>query len=281
MSNSCDKIVINMKQLIINADDFGIHHDANQAIVELYKIGALSSATIMVTLGASSLEAMELAKKHNISVGLHFNLTLKDDNFKNRQDFEHKYILGKLSKKNILAELEKQYKVLIEHDIVPTHLDSHQHIHNWPAIFRIVAGFAKSKGIPVRIPEEWPIYNIYEKVTIKDLKQLIRKILFFVLSKFNKLQSLFLGVKTNKNLISIFALWPRPKKYEDKHLELVLARVKDKTEYMCHPIVSALGMQGLTSIADTSQQEFSLMTKESFLANIKRKNLELINYSNL
>jgi predicted glycoside hydrolase/deacetylase ChbG (UPF0249 family) len=84
------------KKIIINADDFGISSSANSAIAKLFKNGVISSATIMTTLGNSSRQAMCLAKKLDIPVGLHFNLTLKNPRYKNRRDFECSYILGKV-----------------------------------------------------------------------------------------------------------------------------------------------------------------------------------------
>jgi predicted glycoside hydrolase/deacetylase ChbG (UPF0249 family) len=270
-----------MKKIIINADDFGIYHDVNLAIVELFKRKALSSTTIMVTLGKSSAEAIELAKANKLAVGLHFNLTLGNDRFKNRQDFEKNYILGRVSRFYIQSELKKQYDYLVTQGVIPTHLDSHQHIHNWPGVFRIVARFAKEKNMPVRIPEEWPVFNKYEKPGLKDLKQLIRKILFLCLSKFNKLQALFMGVKTNSNLLSLFALWPRPAIYEEKYIQLLLDNAKKNTEYMCHPAVSNAELKNITSISDVSVQEYGLMTNDSFLAMISKNNIELVDYSKI
>lgn len=270
-----------MKKIIINADDFGIHHEANLAIVQLFKRKALSSTTIMVTFGESSSKAIELAKANKLAVGLHFNLTLGNERFKNRKNFEKNYILGRISSSYIQVELKKQYDFLVERGIVPTHLDSHQHIHNWPGVFRIVAKFAKEKNIPVRIPEEWPVFNKYQNPTFKDLKQLIRKILFLLLSKFNKWQALIIGVKTNTTLLSLFALWPRPTVFEYKHIQLLLAKAKNNTEYMCHPAISNAELKNITSISDVSVQEYGLMTKDSFLAMISENNIELVDYSKI
>jgi predicted glycoside hydrolase/deacetylase ChbG (UPF0249 family) len=273
-----------MKNLIINADDFGISSEANQAIKELFLSKALSSATIMVNMERSSDEAMQIALDNKIPVGLHFNLTLNNEYYPNRKSFERAYSLGRMTKRYIIEELQKQYYTLLSKGITPTHIDSHQHIHNIPGIFKIVAKFAKEKGIPVRIPEEWPIFNKYDKPALKDLmkdlKQLIRKDIALLFSKINKLQAKMIGVKTNKQLVSIFALWPRPKMINEKHLELVLKKCQNGTEYMCHPITKN-NHKRLTSIADYSAAEYLLMTKKGFLDIIRQRKIKLINFGEM
>ncbi len=270
-----------MKQIIINADDFGIHTDANHAIVDLFLKKTVSAASLMMNTGQSIAEAIALVKHYKIPVALHFNLTLQNPRFKNRGDFERQYFFRRVPALYIKEELEQQYNYLVRQGIIPTNIDSHQHIHNWPGIFRIVAIFAKTKNIPLRIPEEWPIFNKYDRIRLTDLKFIFRKMIFLVFSKINKIQARLLGVKTNCDLVSFFSLWPRPVKFTEKHLELLLSKVKNNTDYMCHPAVSAENMKGLTSISDISVQEYNLMTKDSFLAMIKKYDLELINYKEI
>lgn len=270
-----------MKKVIITADDFGIHSNANKAIVDLYQKKLISNTSIMVNMGKSSEEAIELANLYNIPVGLHFNLTLNNLDFKNRGEFEKKYFFRKISNKYIKEQLEKQYEYLLSKAIKPIYIDSHQHIHNWPGVFNIVAKFAKEKNIPVRIPEEWPVFNPYNRLKVQELKHVFRKIIFLIFSKINKLQAKIIGVKTNSRLTSFFALWPRPDKYDEKLHELLLKNIKDDTDFMCHPIVSAEGIKGLTSITDISVQEYGLMTNKLFLAMIEKYQIKLINYGEL
>lgn len=267
-----------MKKVIITADDFGIHSSANKAIVDLYQKKAISSASLMVNMGKSSEEAVELANLYNMPVGLHFNLTLNNPKYKNRADFEKQFILGKVSKVYIKEELQKQYDYLANKALKPAYLDSHQHIHNFPGVFNILAKFAKEKNIPVRIVEEWPVINPYQKLEFKDLKQIIRKIIFLFFAWFNRLQAKIIGIKTNNRLTSLFALLPRPQQVDLKHLELIFQRVKNNSEYMCHPLIEKIT---LTSIADISVQEYGLMTNKIFLDMIKNNKIQLINYGEL
>lgn len=64
-----------MKQLIINADDFGLSPGVNQGIVEAYQAGGISNTTLMVNMPGFT-DAVRLASLHpEMGVGLHFNLT--------------------------------------------------------------------------------------------------------------------------------------------------------------------------------------------------------------
>src|SRR5512142_139894 len=63
-----------MKELIINADDFGLSNGANRAIVKAWQEGVLTSASLMVG-GNGFEEAVDLARENpGLQVGLHLTL---------------------------------------------------------------------------------------------------------------------------------------------------------------------------------------------------------------
>ena len=63
-----------MKELIVNADDFGLSTGANRAIIKAWREGVLTSASLMVT-GEAFEEAVALAKENpGLQVGLHLTL---------------------------------------------------------------------------------------------------------------------------------------------------------------------------------------------------------------
>ena len=264
--------------VIINADDFGISPGANQAIAALHKKGVISSATLLVDLPYAK-DAAEIAKKQNLPTGLHFNLTLGPlAKYKNRADFERQLLLGQVRLKFIKAELNRQYQKMLDLGLTPTHIDSHQHTHNWPQLFPVFARFARDKEIPLRLALEKPIFNKYDKIQAGDCRQLWRKIIALLFGSLNLLTAKLLRAQTNRSLVSIFALWPRAAQPELKHLRLLLDKLKDNAEYMCHPIVSAENTP--TSITEISVREYALMTNPEFfamLANIAH----LINFGEL
>lgn len=64
-----------MKNIIVNADDFGLKSSVNKAIVESFNKEIISSTTIMANMPGFE-EAVELAFKHefNDRLGIHLNL---------------------------------------------------------------------------------------------------------------------------------------------------------------------------------------------------------------
>lgn len=60
--------------VVINADDFGYSGPRNKGIVEAFTDGLVSSVSLLVN-ATSTMEAVKLAKKFNIPMGLHLNLT--------------------------------------------------------------------------------------------------------------------------------------------------------------------------------------------------------------
>src|SRR5512138_2803831 len=63
-----------MKQLIINADDFGLSPEVNRAIIRGWREGILTSASLMVGAPAFA-EAVKMARENSgLQVGLHLTL---------------------------------------------------------------------------------------------------------------------------------------------------------------------------------------------------------------
>jgi hopanoid biosynthesis associated protein HpnK len=169
------------RKIIINADDFGLCDGVNRAVVQAHTQGILTSTTIMANMPAAR-QAVELAKQlPTLGVGVHLNLfggkpVSKDPCVARllNADGEFTYSPSRLSllsvvsrkiRNAIAAELAAQIQWVIDNGLKPTHLDSHKHIHNFPAIFPIVCELAKNFRIAaIRWPfepkevsyEPWP-----------------------------------------------------------------------------------------------------------------------------
>ncbi len=158
-------------RLIVNADDFGLCEGVNRAVKQAHTDGVLTSATIMVGMGAAKA-AVELAgEMPGLGVGVHLNFTegapiSKDQRVKILLDGngEFSFSLGKLAVRSMLSkavrgaieiELAAQIQWLIDNGIKPTHLDSHKHVHTCPAIWSIVVRLCGRFGIgAIRWPFE-------------------------------------------------------------------------------------------------------------------------------
>ncbi|MBU9812077.1 chitin disaccharide deacetylase [Rahnella sp. SL6] len=152
------------KLLIVNADDFGLCKAQNYGIIDAFNNGVVRSTTAMVNM-ASAEHAAALSKANSdLAVGMHFVLTLGRPLSPMpglvRDGELGKWIWemagqGTLPLDEIRHELQSQFdRFLALFGHLPTHLDSHHHVHMFPQIFPIVEAFAQEQGIPVRIDRE-------------------------------------------------------------------------------------------------------------------------------
>lgn len=143
--------------LIVNADDFGLSKGQNYGIVEACRNGVVTSTTALVN-GAAIDHAVQLSRDiPELAVGMHFVLTLGRP-LTAMPGLTRDGLLGKwiwrmaeedtLPLDEISQELAAQYQRFIDlFGREPTHLDSHHHVHMFPQIFPIVAGFAAQRGL--------------------------------------------------------------------------------------------------------------------------------------
>ena len=161
-----------MSRLIINADDFGLTAGVNRAIIELHQAGVLTSTTLMARAAATG-EAVEMARSTpSLGVGCHVVLvdgepglsaqeisTLADQRTGRFQPtlgaFLSRLLTGRIHAAEIEAETAAQIARLQAQGASLTHIDTHKHVHMFPAVLRPVLRAAKAAGIrAVRNPFE-------------------------------------------------------------------------------------------------------------------------------
>ncbi len=149
--------------VIVNSDDFGISNSVNDAIQRAFEMGCISSTTMMASRPGFG-DAVERANTSPIlknAIGLHMNLTegapltepikkcpkfFADGQFAyNRQ--KALFSLSADEKKAVYIEIKAQLQRLIDNHIVPTHLDSHHHVHTEFAIINVYLQVAREFGI--------------------------------------------------------------------------------------------------------------------------------------
>ncbi|HEX4825815.1 MAG TPA: ChbG/HpnK family deacetylase [Candidatus Polarisedimenticolaceae bacterium] len=154
------------KRLVIHADDFGLAAGVNRAIQEGLLAGEITSASILVG-GRQSAEALAWAASHReFDFGVHLNITqgrpvLPPDHVPSLVDREGRFrplgallfrlATGRVRRAEIEAEWRAQIAAVRSAGVAISHLDSHQHVHLLPPIFRRVAvGLAESEGLVLR-----------------------------------------------------------------------------------------------------------------------------------
>ena len=232
-----------MKKLIINADDFGLTRSISEKIIDTFKVGNLSSTSLIVNTPGSEY-AIDLAKNHpELGLGLHFNLTegkalsgvssITDINgyFFNKLRLNLLMIFRLLDLKDIKNELNMQFEYITNAGLYPSHIDSHQHIHMNPGIFKIVADFAKEKNVSIRIAFPQVIKRFKGNINYKKrLKQLILEYASYK----NEIYAKKISIKFNESFNSIFDYHPFRIPEKEDYINLVKKSLSDKHELMIH-----------------------------------------------
>lgn len=136
-----------MKQLIVNADDFGLSKGINQGIIEAHTKGIVTSTSLMVDSPFAN-EAKNLLQYSNLSIGLHFNL--KDESLK--ADIVKRLILPLSKIEKVKNEFERQFEKFVKTvGTYPDHLDSHHQIHLHGEVRPIFEEYSQNYKIPIRI----------------------------------------------------------------------------------------------------------------------------------
>ena len=163
------------KNIVINADDFGISVGVNSAIEMAYRGGIVRSASLIST-GPEFKSAIKIAKRNpGLGIGTHLSLTwgtsvldkntipdlVDPDNYFYSSPFALavKVFIKKGTLLQIEREFEAQIKKVLDNDISLDHIDSQAHVHFLPQVFPIVVALAKKYKINhVRIPLE-PLFS--------------------------------------------------------------------------------------------------------------------------
>lgn len=150
------------KLLIVNADDLGRTAGINAGVLAAHRDGIVSSATLMVASPAAAEAAAALADHPGLGVGLHVTLTggapptlaaaavpsLVDAAGRLPRRPEG---LAGASPADVLAEIRSQLQRFGDlTGRLPTHVDSHHHVHRLPPVLEAVVELAREHGLPVR-----------------------------------------------------------------------------------------------------------------------------------
>ena len=151
-----------MKQLIVNADDFGYTCGVNRAIIDGYRSGIITSTSLMSN-GAALEAAIELARvESGLDIGCHVNLVEgaplsppdriphlveADGKFHSLSGLVLRLVSGLVPSIELERECSAQIEKLLGLGIQPTHLDTQKHIHLHPRVAAAVAAVARHYSV--------------------------------------------------------------------------------------------------------------------------------------
>jgi len=135
--------------LIVNADDFGLSRGVNAGVARTHEHGIVTSASLMVR-GAGARDAAAYAlRTPSLAVGLHVDL---GEWVFVEGEWRQRYRLAASddsagARAEVRAQLEL-FRGLLGRE--PTHIDSHQHVHQGTLAAQALIDIGEELGVPVR-----------------------------------------------------------------------------------------------------------------------------------
>jgi len=163
--------------LIVNADDYGLTEGVSEGILRAHESGIVTSTSILVLGRAFAAAAPRLAGLEDIGVGVHLAAvgedrpllsaaeipTLVDERGRlprSWRSFVARAAVGLIDPADVEREFRAQLELVTGLGLPLTHLDTHQHLHLWPLVGKVVIRLAAESGIPaIRVPRSASTLN--------------------------------------------------------------------------------------------------------------------------
>jgi hopanoid biosynthesis associated protein HpnK len=172
------------RRLIDNADDFGLTLPITDGVIDAVERGILTSASLVATGAAFDRAARYAAAHPDLDSGVHLmivqgapvllplqvpSLVQADGRFlPGYGEFMARYLSGGVRDDEVEAEWSAQIARLRGAGVRMTHLDSIQHLHLVPGLFRIALRIARANGIlAMRFPRVPTVLRRAEKGTVR------------------------------------------------------------------------------------------------------------------
>lgn len=284
------------KRLIVNADDFGMSRGITDGIIHAHEHGFLSSTSLMPNMPAAEHAISSLAEVPALGVGVHLNIcqgkpilpasevtTLVDagGNFNSSSVQARNLCLDRADPCEIEAEFVAQIRWMKDRGVAPTHADSHQHMHMYPAA---VKPFARALTAEVILCARAPRCSIWPRSTSiggPHEGMLLRRVL--VQSYRSALQyAAFRKFDMPESRVSFLP-------HQRRNLTLLRERWKAALENLppgtfelaCHPGFFEHCFSETDRIHAQREEELRWLTDPELRDVVKRSGIEIITYRNL
>ncbi|MBF0186634.1 MAG: ChbG/HpnK family deacetylase [Magnetococcales bacterium] len=279
-------------RLIVNADDFGLSTGVNRGIVECYRNGIVRSATLMANMHGFD-DAVERARNNpGLGVGVHLNLSwgrpievpervpslLTDDGrFPGTSvPLVLRSMMGKLRHRELVKEFRAQIRRVRAAGIIPTHVDTHKHLHLLPIIFRAAITAALREGInAIRLPRERLLFPLpHDRRFFHGARRLTMTALCMVTHRYRSQR----GMRTPDNLSGIG--------WEGRLDEHCLSRIVSShrsgvLELMVHPGFDDSTSQHFTRRGLHRKKEIEVLTNPRCFSLLSQHGIKLVHYGTL
>lgn len=277
------------KQLIINADDFGIHPAVNEAVRKAATEGILTSTSLMAG-GDAFDEAVEMARSMpSLGIGIHLTLvggikpvlppsevpSLTWDNGVFCHDYGKLIVRdleGKISFSEVYAEWDAQIQKIMNTGLPITHMDGHQHMHMWPHFYPIARDLAKKYHIScMRVPDEDVLFGMKDGHIIRWAA----KNGLSLLSRMHRPDLKKNHIRTNDHF---FGMLYGGHLSPERFAKFILQTKPGITEIMCHPSADTRAMENTFHWGYHGEDELAGLLADINRELIAKKQISLISY---
>jgi predicted glycoside hydrolase/deacetylase ChbG (UPF0249 family) len=280
-----------VRRLIVNADDFGLSPGVNRGILHGHQQGLITSASLMANADAFADAAALALTAPTLSIGCHVTLTSAVPAFPANElpalapngrmrpspaGFLQRAVRGRIPAAELAAEMAAQIRRIQTTGIRVTHVDTHQHLHLFPAVLRPLLEAARGCGIrAVRNP-----FTPLQPMAFAHMRRPTRSASAALfpprpVESFRRAVA-DAGMTSTDGTLILF----RP---SVRLLDSILACLPEGTwELVCHPGYCDAGLGRVkTRLREGRARELELLTSDSARDGIARHGIELIPYRDL
>ena len=291
-----------VRQLIVNADDFGLTQGVNRAISESHAGGVVTSSTLMAS-GPAFDDAVAIARSlPSLAVGCHVVLvdgapvsapasipTLVASRSSNPKRFFGKVssvaaraLLGGYDEDELVREMVAQIRRIQAAGIQVTHLDTHKHAHIFPAILKALLNAARICAVRA-------IRNPFVPTSSMSLRALASQRALW--TRYGQVRALSTmagqfrrrvkraGLKTPDGVVGVMETGS----VDSSLFQRALASLPDGAwELVCHPGYDDADLRSVpTRLLQSREVERRLLTSTEFREYLDREGIGLISFRDL
>jgi chitin disaccharide deacetylase len=150
--------------LIVNADDYGLTARVSRAILRAHRDGIVTSTSVLALAPGFAGSAAALRDTPGIGVGAHLAAVGEDPPLLSAREvptlvdrqgrlapswrvFLPRMAARRVDPDDLRREFDAQVEAIRGAGLAPAHVDTHQHLHLWPAVGGVVLDVADRAGI--------------------------------------------------------------------------------------------------------------------------------------
>lgn len=277
------------RQLIINADDFGLTPGVTEGIIHGAQTGCISSTSVMINQVMHHRIDFNSSNKEKFGFGIHLNITTglpilppEDLNTLVRADghFTGPDLVFQHCESINLIQVEKEWRAQIIGFLIkfgrPDHLDSHHHVHLHPRLFPVFLQIAGEMRIPIRFPilmenlDGFPYDPLLNGLNEEITAEVLQEDMSLLEQSSVRFPDYFCDDFITPNIDN-----------PEKLLEFIHHLPEGITEMMCHPGYLDDMLYQLSSYTQVRVDELKALTAPQLKGIFDHENIELVGFNRI